>query len=349
MPRRALVLAGGGARGAYQVGMLEGLVGARQLDFEILRGVSVGALNAAFLAQAPTAPDPLASLKEQVANLRTLWTERIRGNGSVYRSRTLGVAGLAAGADSLYTVEPLRELLRAHVDPGKIRSSGRDFAVGTVSLVSGRYEEWGPEADAFLDRVLASASIPVVFPFVRRERDRDLLVDGGVRNITPLSSAFGRGPDEVWVLLTSRLLRDGDRLPGSGVPEHGYERWEDNWLGTRVKGTDVLQRTLEILTDEIYLDDLRGALEWNDVLRASRLVEEAARGERPSKDLAAALKGLRAATRKREVPVHVLAPREWYGPGNDATDFDPRKIARALEHGREVASDPGLWLWPPAG
>jgi NTE family protein len=347
MARRALVLAGGGARGAYQAGMLEALVGTRQLDFEILRGVSVGALHAAFLAQAPVGPGSLEALKGQVAALRALWTERIRGDGSVYRRRALGAAGLALGADSLYTVEPLRDLLRGSVSPGRIRTSGRDFAVGTVSLVTGRYEEWGPESVGLLDRILASASIPVVFPPVRRERDREVLVDGGVRNITPLSGAFRRGPDEVWVLLTSRLLRDGDRLPDSGVPAHGYERWEDDALGTRVKGTDILARTLEILTDEIHLDDIRGAIEWNEVLAAARRVEEAARGERAPKALGAALAGLRAATRKREVPLFVIAPREWYGPANDATDFDPERIARALEHGREVASDPGLWLWPP--
>ncbi|MBI3469491.1 MAG: patatin-like phospholipase family protein, partial [Planctomycetes bacterium] len=61
--KRALVLAGGGARGAYQVGMLQELVVNQGLDFTIIRGVSVGALNAAFLAQAPTKPNSLAALK----------------------------------------------------------------------------------------------------------------------------------------------------------------------------------------------------------------------------------------------------------------------------------------------
>ena len=50
---RALILGGGGARGAYQVGMLDVLVNELELDFQIMRGVSIGALNAAFLAQAP--------------------------------------------------------------------------------------------------------------------------------------------------------------------------------------------------------------------------------------------------------------------------------------------------------
>ncbi|OGW39560.1 MAG: hypothetical protein A2Y97_11820 [Nitrospirae bacterium RBG_13_39_12] len=65
--RRALVLAGGGARGAYQAGMLQELVINKGLDFQILRGVSVGALNAAFLAQASTQAGSLSNLKKKVS------------------------------------------------------------------------------------------------------------------------------------------------------------------------------------------------------------------------------------------------------------------------------------------
>ena len=52
MTRRALVLSGGGAKGSFQIGAMEELIFNRGLDFEILCGVSVGALNASFLAQA---------------------------------------------------------------------------------------------------------------------------------------------------------------------------------------------------------------------------------------------------------------------------------------------------------
>ena len=82
-PRRALVLAGGGARGAFQVGMLDHLVNEADLDVQILRGVSVGALNSVFLAQAPVGGSPadsLANLKEQTRALLDLWTRQITGN-----------------------------------------------------------------------------------------------------------------------------------------------------------------------------------------------------------------------------------------------------------------------------
>ena len=64
MTRRALVLSGGGAKGSFQIGAMEELILNRGLDFEILCGVSVGALNASFLAQAPF--DPIHKVLKKV-------------------------------------------------------------------------------------------------------------------------------------------------------------------------------------------------------------------------------------------------------------------------------------------
>lgn len=352
--KRALVLGGGGARGSFQVGMLHSLVIECGLDFQIIRGISVGALNAAFLAQAPSGgsqADSLAALQQKVIELEQLWLSEIKGNHSVYAERPGGVVGLAAGADSLYSLEPLKRLLQKHLSLAALRNSGRNFRVGTVSLLTGLYHEWGPDDPVFLDKVLASASIPVVFPFVKSKAPKDILVDGGVRNITPLSTAFDAEPDEVYVLLTSRLIRgSGMRsgLPESGVQEQPFEQWDDSWLGTKVSGFDVLKRTIEILTDEIYLDDIRGALQWNSVLEAIKDVLRATPDslQRRSRKLALALKKLRNSTRKRLVPVHVLAPQVWYGHNNSSTDFAPAAIAAAIEHGKQVGRDSSVWLNP---
>jgi len=51
--------------------------------------------------------------------------------------------------------------------------------------------------------------------------------------------------------------------------------------------------------------------------------------------------------KKRYVPLYVLAPREWFGDANDATAFSPSLMQRAIEHGREIARDKSLWVWPP--
>lgn len=351
--KRALVLAGGGARGAYQVGMLQDLVIHKGLDFQIIRGVSVGALNAAFLAQASTSGDSLSNLRAKVDELYNLWRYEIEGNHSVYAEKG-GFLGIVAGADSLYSFEPLRALIRKYVDINSLRDSGRDFRVGIVSLVSGKYHESTPDDNNFIEKLIASASIPVVFPYVDIKSERDVLIDGGVRNISPLASAFEAHPDEIYVLLTSRMIRVGQDLPDSCVPEDSYKKWDDNWLGTKVSGLDVLRRTIEIITDEIYLDDLRGALHWNEVANEIEKSTEAIRQIYHPQGIPDAiddaLKGLKEAlenVKKRYVPIYVLAPRIWYGEKNDSIEFSPNLIIEAIEHGRLIASDPHLWVWPP--
>ncbi|MFQ5896260.1 MAG: hypothetical protein ACE5JJ_10680, partial [Nitrospinota bacterium] len=220
--------------------------------------------------------------------------------------------------------------------------------VGTVSLVSGRYREWTPKDAEFEDKILASASIPVVFPYVDFKNSKDVLVDGGVRNITPLSSAFNAKPDEIYVLLTSRMKRTRRGLSPSNVMEHDYERWDDNWLGTKVSGLDVLKRTLGILTDEVYIDDIRGALKWNEVVKSVQALESAAKTSAPAAPVKNAVKDIVNAmksAKRRYVPLYVIAPEDWYGDTNDSTNFSPTLIKKAIEHGREIAADPKRWVW----
>src|SRR5438270_498559 len=89
---RAVVLAGGGAPCAFQVGMLKGLVCQQGLDFEVIRGTSAGAFNGAFLAMAPVDPNPArsaANLAAEVNHMERVWLD-IRGHRDVYRKRFLG-------------------------------------------------------------------------------------------------------------------------------------------------------------------------------------------------------------------------------------------------------------------
>lgn len=355
---RALVLGGGGARGSFQIGMLEGLIGNQGLDFQTVRGVSVGALNAAFLAQAPTAGNSQANLAARLQELKTLWMTEIQGNGSVYKGRG-GWPAVLLGADSLYSLGPLRALVGKHVSLDALRRSGRDFAVGTVSLVSGKYAEWMPQGnDDFIEKLIASASIPVVFPFVDFKQAKDMLVDGGARNITPLSSAFKTRPDEVYVLLTSRMFRNGDRLRDSEVEEYDYAYWQDTWLGTKINAMDVLLRTVDILTDEVYLGDLRGAIRWNTIIEAARSVSSVSSSHGALPELVTGavekLNNALAVVNRRHVPLYILAPRVWFdetaamGKKNDSTQFDPKLIANAIQHGKTIAADRKLWVWPPA-
>lgn len=343
--RRALILGGGGAKGAFQVGMLKRLVEEEGLDFQILRGVSVGALNAAYLAQAATGSGSLEALKTQLGALERLWTERIEGNSSVYNERFWGYVGALAWTDSLYDFSPLQNLIETDLDLERLRGSGRDFSVGVTSLVSGRYQEVRPSDPLFKAKLRASAAIPVIFPHVSLPEEEEAYVDGGARNITPLKSAFGAQPDELYVLMTSQASFANGEVPENTVPVRAFsEHWRDNWLGTKVCGRHVLMRTLEILTDEIYLEDISGAIQWN---RISKAVAQARDNAHPGGEADSALTDLMstpALATKKYVKLHVIAPQQPYGEDNSATEFSKADIRRAIDHGYEVACDRSQWL-----
>lgn len=343
--KRAIVLGGGGARGSFQVGMLKEIVINKEIDFQILRGVSVGALNSSFLAMASVGKNKKESLKnlqKQVESLEKLWLEEIKGNYSVYGEKFGMLFSLALGSDSLYTTEPLKELINKYIDINKLKSSGRNFSIGTVSLLTGKYEEWGSDTENFKEKLLASCSIPLIFPPVKIKDD--LLVDGGVRNITPLASAFDEKPDEIYVLLTSKIIKKEDgSLPESTIEKEPYSKWDDNWLGTKVSGFNILKRSIEILTDEIYLDDIRQAITWNKILK---IVEEEIEILKEMKLLKEGkrLKDKFKSFGKKFIPIYILAPQILYGEDNNSVNFSPKLIKEAISHGIEVAKDKEKWF-----
>src|SRR3989440_11126379 len=117
--RRALVLSGGGAKGSWQVGACQHLIVERGLWFDVIAGVSAGAVNAATLAQARD-PDELAA---ELEHLRAVWLG-LRGSRDVYRRRWLGALGtVLARRARLYNPPPPRPVLAGHLDPPRAAAS----------------------------------------------------------------------------------------------------------------------------------------------------------------------------------------------------------------------------------
>lgn len=346
---KALVLGGGGARGAFQLGMLQVLV--QQHDFDVIRGVSAGAMNAVVLAQAARGARSHDNLKARVAQLEQLWLHDIRDSDCIYRKRFLGKLATLLWADSLYTIEPARRLMAKHVDVEQLRRSGRDFEVGAVSLASGRYASYAASDPHFMDRLVGSMSLPPVFPPVDIAAAHDVLVDGGMRTITPLASAFAAGADEIYVLLTSEVLQENHRIPDSSVEVMDYAQWDAR--GERILLNDVLGRSIGLLMDEVYLEDIKTALQWNNMaLGVKELCAVGDQYPEVAQALDRTVEKYRALQRKY-VKVHVLAPRRRFDPTqpkgsqDDSMRFLPHLIHAAVEHGREIASNPDLWLWRP--
>lgn len=122
--RRALVLSGGGLKGAFQAGAIYHLIVHRRCDFSEIAGVSVGSLNAVILAQAPRDENSGASLKnmaDRAEKLVDVWL-RIRSSREILKPRWPGWMWALAmryglfGTESINTFDPLMHLIQTNVD-----------------------------------------------------------------------------------------------------------------------------------------------------------------------------------------------------------------------------------------
>ncbi len=235
MPKRGIVLSGGGAKGAFQFGVLEYLHEKGKLDFDIVCGVSVGALNATLLAQG------------EFQRLKELWLG-IRGNEDIYKKYSW-LSVILGKKDSLNDNKPLKELIEKYVDRKKIienfTSKGKILKIGVVSFTTGQYKPISPTHSSFEQMLLASASIPIMFKPINISADDLQVVDGGVRNITPLKDAIDAGADEIVMVLASpRWVQPGKRKYGNLL--------------------EIIIRTFDILANEVYITDIENC-EWYNV------------------------------------------------------------------------------------
>jgi NTE family protein len=205
--RVALVLQGGGALGAYQVGVYQALHEAG-LEPNWVCGVSIGAINSAIIAGNPP--------ERRLERLRIFW-ERITArkvwhytpDGDIYRkarnfassmmTSTLGQPGFfkphdlnpwlspagARTATSYYDTAPLRETLLELVDFDLINQAKIHFAVGAVNVLTGNFLYFDNKKE-FIEpeHVMASGALPPALPMVKIGTDH--FWDGGIVSNTPL-------------------------------------------------------------------------------------------------------------------------------------------------------------------
>ncbi len=190
-PRTAFVLAGGGSRGAVQVGMLEALI-RRGIRPDCVFGASVGAINGAAYAGEPTL--------EGVARMADVWRE-VKGTDIFPRGTFDGPWAFLQKRPAVHANTGLRSIVEAGVRYEKLEEATIPIEVVTTSLTDGR-ERWithGPAVEA----ILASAAIPSIFPPITI--GGDVLVDGGVVNNVPISRALAAGCERIYVLLCGPL------------------------------------------------------------------------------------------------------------------------------------------------
>lgn len=236
VPRTAVVLQGGGARGAYQVGALKAIAeitgkttakttAQRSSPFQIVCGSSVGAINAAPLAASSS------DFPQGLRDLEKLW--RSLTCSSVYDTRALPL--LATGARWVWTLlfghfgigapcsflnnAPLGRLLDRELDPRHIGRAIRAGSLRALCITASNYDkaraitffegtpdisDWtrarrrGERTEIGPNHLLASSSLPFVFAPV--PLNGSYYGDGALRLTAPLSPAIHTGADRVLVI-----------------------------------------------------------------------------------------------------------------------------------------------------
>jgi len=242
--RRGLVLSGGGVKGAYQVGALRKWILEENNAYDVLTGISVGALNTSLLSMFPVSHEHQA-----YRALLNVWEEvddrRIYNHWFPFRQLS------SLWKDSVYNSRPLQELVRSKLNQESLIASGKQLRVGAVGLRSGKYKLFGQRDPDIVDAVIASSAFPAFLTPPRY--DGEIWTDGGVKTIAPVKAALDLGANSVDIIVCA--------------PEDNPSDMEDP------NALDVAFRTIDLMSDAIIDKDLATLLKYNQF---AQLAPEAA-------------------------------------------------------------------------
>ncbi len=247
---RGLLLTGGGARGAYQAGVLMGVArvlgdAPRPFPFPVLTGMSAGSINTLILAG--RAPDFTAGTARLCALWGNLTMEQVFRT-DLYRLAHISfgsLGNLALGGllgtrrfNAILDPSPLRETLAKHIDFAAMRTALEKRELRGVAVVVSHYRsgasvsfiesrdasvDWhrarriGVRAELTLDHILASSAIPMVFPAVAI--GDTFYGDGSVRMSSPFSPAIHLGAERI-LAVSVRQVKPSDWY-GAAIKEPG--------------------------------------------------------------------------------------------------------------------------------
>lgn len=211
--KRALVLAGGGSRGAFQIGVWKYLA-QRNWKPDIICGSSVGAINAAAIGSGID-PDTLVRL----------WTTYNRRK--MYRLNLLPfLARLISGRNMapLLDTRPLKAMIKEHSDFDAIQNNSAKIMISAVNVHTGK-PVFFDNQNITVNHILASSAMPVLFE--QQSIDGVPYWDGGVMANIPLQPALDAGADEIIVVNLSPVGHTPQPFPQNAVKagEHVFEQF----------------------------------------------------------------------------------------------------------------------------
>jgi NTE family protein len=287
-PHTALILTGGGARAAYQVGVLlavvklQGNLHRRRNPFPILSGTSAGAINAAGVACLAD------NFGKSVAILAGVW--RNMHASHIYRADAAGIGASGARWLSALTLgwllrnpprslldnSPLRDLLSRNLDFKGIQRSISNGSLHAVSITASGYESgesisffqshpsahpWqrvhriGLKSAIGVDHLLASSAIPFIFPATKIHRE--FFGDGSMRQLAPISPAIHLGATKVMIIGAGRTSSTRERsameIPPSlaQIAGHALSSIFLDGLAVDIERMQRINKTLSLIPPEI--------------------------------------------------------------------------------------------------
>ena len=296
--KTALVLPGGGARGAFQVGVLKAIAELLPRNssnpFQIISGTSAGAVNSVVLASRAH------RLRSAVAELEQVWghfrchhvykTDHLTMlKSSLHWLASIVLGGFLVGAPrSLLDNAPLRELLSNNVRFPRIQDAIEAGHLEALAITAAGYasarsttffealesiEGWertrrlGERTDLNLDHIMASIAVPMIFPPVKI--GDEYFGDGAMRQATPLSPAVHLGANRILVI----GIRDetGGRRAGEAEESPSFAQIAGYILDTLFM--DGLYSDLERITRVNELIDGVSGEERRESLRPMRAID----------------------------------------------------------------------------
>jgi len=338
MSKRALVISGGGAKGAFAVGAIKALAAnAPATTFDIYVGTSTGSLIVPFAAAGA-----LDLLEKMYTTVTT---------ADVIQKGNVGERILAD--NSLFNADPLARLITQNFNDdfcNKLLASPKEVYLATTCLQTGdsvyfstKDAPAGSNAnvikagnpDTFRRAVMASACQPVFMPPIEVEKGKRPMrqyVDGGVRAYAGIQLAVDAGADEIYAILLS---------PSAGTPDN--EVFNDAFT--------ILEHTIDIFTTEVAVTNLRLPMLYTQGLRYIADVKAGMlkKGKTQAEiDEFFDIDRTNPFSGKTPVTIYVVRPDSPLGGGPGGLNFIPDEMKGMLAKGVNSMSDLLAHL-PPNG
>lgn len=289
----SLILSGGGSAGAFQAGVLYELFKTNH-SFQRIYGTSTGALNALLVGQSYIEKNP--SIYKKV------WTEIVKSNSDIYKKNLFRYILNSPP----YNFKPLRKLMDNHINFKKILELKEKITLYSVDLVTGKAvafsnHDEGMTPEKFKEAAIASATFPPMFSPVKLENYQ--LVDGGIRENVPVQDIISNWSSDSILII---LCASQKILP---IYDEDYDRI-----------TEIAKRTIQIMTNEITVTDLKMIIAINQLLES---IEEEQKDEWLSD--------------KQIVDLNLIMPDEKLK--GKVLDFDPIFMKYNFAKGQDEAFD----------